>query len=513
MFVAVGAAAMRGRGQIGAAGAVVAFVAVVGAGLATSHRSGLSIALSALGVTAFYIMSLFARRLREGQEQAERLLVELEESRAAQAQAAALGERQRLAREMHDVLAHSLSGLVLQLEGARLLAAQRPEGSIRSSSRRSSAAHHLAKAGLEEARRAIGMLRGDELPGPERLDALAREFERDCAVPCRLEIRGVERDLGSDARLTVYRVAQEALTNVRKHADARAGRAAAGIRACGHAAGDRGLRPERRRAARRCRRRIRADRDAGARGASGRHARGGRHRARVPGRAVGAVVTAIRVLLADDQRVVREGLAMLLQLLPGVEVVGSASDGDEAVALAGRLHPDVVLMDLGMPHCDGVEATRRLRECQPGVKVIVLTTYADDRSVVEALRAGARGFLTKDAGADQIEQALQAVARGEAAIDPAVQHHVVAAVADTASAADPPPPAAPRRAHAARGRGRLADRRRPEQQRDRRPPGDHRGDRQEPHQPPLHEDRRARPRPGGHLRVPARPRTRCVRPC
>lgn len=142
-------------------------------------------------------------------------------------------------------------------------------------------------------------------------------------------------------------------------------------------------------------------------------------------------MTAIRVLVADDQRVVREGLAMLLRLLPEIDVVGSASDGEEAVALAGSLRPDVVLMDLGMPHCDGVEATRRLRERQPGTHVIVLTTFADDRSVVAALRAGARGFLTKDAGADQIEQALRAVMRGEAAIDPVVQHHVVAAVAGT----------------------------------------------------------------------------------
>ena len=122
-------------------------------------------------------------------------------------------------------------------------------------------------------------------------------------------------------------------------------------------------------------------------------------------------------------------------------MVGSAADGDEAVALAGRLRPDVVLMDLGMPHCDGVEATRRLREHQPAVKVLVLTTFADDRSVVAALRAGARGFLTKDAGADQIEQALHAVARGEARIDPAVQHHLVAAVADPAAGADPEPAA------------------------------------------------------------------------
>jgi DNA-binding NarL/FixJ family response regulator len=153
-------------------------------------------------------------------------------------------------------------------------------------------------------------------------------------------------------------------------------------------------------------------------------------------------VSAIRVLVADDQRVVREGLEMLLRLLPGVEVVGSAADGDEAVALAGRLRPDVVLMDLGMPRCDGVEATRRLRERQPAIQVLILTTYADDRSVVTALRAGARGFLTKDAGADQIAQALRAMMRGEAAIDPAVQHHLVAAVAATGpeeAAAEPLP--------------------------------------------------------------------------
>jgi DNA-binding NarL/FixJ family response regulator len=137
------------------------------------------------------------------------------------------------------------------------------------------------------------------------------------------------------------------------------------------------------------------------------------------------------VVLADDQRVVREGLATLLGLLPGIEVLGSASDGEEAVELVLRLHPDVVLMDLRMPRCDGVEATRRLREEAPASKVIVLTTYADDRSVIEALRAGARGFLTKDAGAEEVERAIAAVLRGEAAIDPAVQHHLVDAVAAT----------------------------------------------------------------------------------
>jgi DNA-binding NarL/FixJ family response regulator len=135
------------------------------------------------------------------------------------------------------------------------------------------------------------------------------------------------------------------------------------------------------------------------------------------------------VLAADDQRIVREGLALLLGLLPGVEVVGTAADGEEALTMVAELHPDVVLMDLRMPRCDGVEATRRLRAHAPEVKVIVLSTYADDRSVIDALRAGARGYLTKDAGAAEISQALQQVVSGQAVIDPAVQHHLVEAIA------------------------------------------------------------------------------------
>jgi DNA-binding NarL/FixJ family response regulator len=137
----------------------------------------------------------------------------------------------------------------------------------------------------------------------------------------------------------------------------------------------------------------------------------------------------VRVLIADDQRVVRDGLVLLIGLLPQVEVAGTAADGAEAVERARALRPDVVLMDLRMPRCDGVEATRRLRELDPGIRVIVLTTYADDRSVIEALRAGARGYLTKDAGAEEIRQALEQVISGQAVIDPAVQHHLVDAIA------------------------------------------------------------------------------------
>jgi DNA-binding NarL/FixJ family response regulator len=138
----------------------------------------------------------------------------------------------------------------------------------------------------------------------------------------------------------------------------------------------------------------------------------------------------IRVLLADDQRVVREGLGTLLALLEGIELVGTAADGEEAVALAAEHDPDIVLMDLRMPRVDGIEAIRRLAARGERPRAIALTTYADDASVLGALRAGARGYLTKDAGAEQIRAAVQAVARGEAALDPAVQHHVLAALTE-----------------------------------------------------------------------------------
>ena len=153
----------------------------------------------------------------------------------------------------------------------------------------------------------------------------------------------------------------------------------------------------------------------------------------------GVNVKRTTVLIADDQRVVREGLTMVLGLMPDVEIVGAAHDGEQAIALAEELQPDVVLMDLRMPRCDGVEATRRLTAAAIPTKVVVLTTYADDHSVIQALRAGACGFLTKDATSEQIADALRAATRGEAAIDPAVQHHLVKAIARTAPLEWTPP--------------------------------------------------------------------------
>lgn len=139
-----------------------------------------------------------------------------------------------------------------------------------------------------------------------------------------------------------------------------------------------------------------------------------------------------RVLIADDQTIVREGLSTLLGLLPDVEVVGVATDGEEAVRLVVEHRPDVVLMDLRMPRCDGVEATRRIRALARATQVIVLTTYADDASVFAALQAGARGYLTKNASAAEIRQAIAAVRGGDALLDPSVQRRLLDALAATA---------------------------------------------------------------------------------
>ena len=143
----------------------------------------------------------------------------------------------------------------------------------------------------------------------------------------------------------------------------------------------------------------------------------------------------IQVIVADDQRVVRDGLTMLVGLIDDVEIVGTAADGTEAVQLAHETKPDVVLMDLRMPELDGAEATRLIRSELPETQVLVLTTYADDESLFPALQAGARGYLTKDASAEEIETAIRAVAAGRTHLDPAVQQRLVAAVIDSRPAA------------------------------------------------------------------------------
>jgi DNA-binding NarL/FixJ family response regulator len=143
----------------------------------------------------------------------------------------------------------------------------------------------------------------------------------------------------------------------------------------------------------------------------------------------------IRVLVADDQAAVREGLATLLDLTPGIEVVGEARDGAEAVRLVDERSPDVVLMDLHMPGTDGIAATEQITRDYPVTRVVVLTTFADDDTIHRALRAGALGYLTKDADRVQIARAVQAAANGQSVLDEAVQRRLIAAIGTGAPAA------------------------------------------------------------------------------
>jgi signal transduction histidine kinase len=183
--------------------------------LALTHgHPGLNVAGLIFSVVPWFLITRLIRQLAWRRDRAEELVEELRESRAAHAQSAAITERGRLAREMHDVLAHSLSALALQLEGTRLLARDRgADPEVVAGLER---AHRLAAGGLTEARQAIAALRGDELPGPERLRDLADAFGPGCS----LTVIGTPGETSSEARLALYRTAQEALTNVRKHSAA-----------------------------------------------------------------------------------------------------------------------------------------------------------------------------------------------------------------------------------------------------------------------------------------------------
>lgn len=150
---------------------------------------------------------------------------------------------------------------------------------------------------------------------------------------------------------------------------------------------------------------------------------------------------AVRVVVADDQALVREGLMTLLATVPDIDPVAAAADGEQAVALCARHRPDVVLMDLRMPRLDGVGATRAIRAANPDTEVVVLTTHADEASILHALQAGARGYLTKDAGIAEIARAVHAAAAHQALLDPVVHARLLAAASHSRPA--PPPTALP----------------------------------------------------------------------
>ena len=151
--------------------------------------------------------------------------------------------------------------------------------------------------------------------------------------------------------------------------------------------------------------------------------------------------SSIRVLIADDQQLVRTGLRMILEAEPDIDVVGEATDGREAVAMARELQPDVVLMDIRMPELDGIEATRRVvqGDGETSTRVLMLTTFDLDEYVYDALRAGASGFLLKDAPANQLAAGVRMVAAGDALLAPAITRRLIEEFTATPPAASAPP--------------------------------------------------------------------------
>lgn len=188
----------------------------VSTGVLVAPAAGLGFAY--IAAAGFHRLRQERRKLWEEKQKTEALLQEVVAGRDAQIRAAALDERAYLAREIHDILAHTLSALSVQLEGARMLLEQRPDDPATMAA--VERAGSLAREGLDETRRAVGTLRGDSLPGPEALPRLAADFEQDSRVPCRLTIEGRPVMLPPEARLALYRTAQESLTNIRKHAEA-----------------------------------------------------------------------------------------------------------------------------------------------------------------------------------------------------------------------------------------------------------------------------------------------------
>ena len=351
--------------------------------------------------------------------------------RTAEAVAA---ERARIARELHDVVAHAISVIVLQARGGRKVLATSPGEATAAFD----TIEHSGEQALEEMRRLLAMLRYDEGLGlaPQRgldaLDDLADSMTR-MGLPVEVVREGQPVTLAAGLDLSAYRIVQEALTNALKHAGP--ARAQVRVSYAGRPARSGGHR-RRTRDRHRWRLGTRPGRDPGAGRALRRSGRGGPlPRGRLcrprplPARSDGV----IRVLLADDQGLVRSGFRMILGAEDDMEVVGEAADGLEAVELVARLEPDVVLMDIRMPGLDGIEATRRVVQARPELRVVVLTTFDLDEYVYAALRAGASAFLLKDAKESQLLAAIRVVADGGSLFAPGVTARLIARFAEGAA--------------------------------------------------------------------------------
>lgn len=365
---------------------------------------------------------------------------------------AAAEERNRLAREVHDTLAQGLTAIALQLDAATPLL---PEGA--DATRLVAEARELTRRALEDARRAVWGLHPSPLESRPLADALEDEvvgFGQRSGVASTFERRGESLPLDAQQATALFRVVQEALHNVEKHAqasrvrvelqfhaaDGSGGAGSAGMAVRLRVADDgRGFAPEG----------VQATPDGGF-GLTGMHERvrlvggtleiesapgwGTRLLAEVPlgpgaaSRAAAAPTAtepptsaaAIRVLIVDDHEVARAGIRRLLEDTPAVTVVGEATDGQYAVEQALALRPDVVLMDLQMPRLSGVQAVRELRARWPEARVLIVTTFAQDEHLFEALKAGARGYLLKDASRAELLHGIQTVHQGGSLVQPVV---------------------------------------------------------------------------------------------
>ena len=393
----------------------------------------------------------------------------LERERELHAREAVAEERAAIARELHDLVAHHVSVMVVQAGAERhALGDEHPVtrealGSIEQAGRQA----------LAEARRLLGMLRRDgdaeglePQPGVEQVDLLVEQLDR-AGLPVTYEVEGDRAPLPAGVDLCAYRVIQEGLTNVLKHAGpahahvlVRYGPARLDVEVRDDGRGE----PQ-------------ANGDGTGHGLIGMRERvslyggdlqaGPRRARRLRDPGPDPARMSARVLIADDQALVRAGFRKLLESAPDIEVVGEAQDGREAVDLARRLLPSLVLMDIRMPRLDGIEATRRLTADGNGMRVLILTTFGLDEYVYEALRAGASGFMLKDAPPEELLAAITVVARGDALIAPSVTRSVIEEFVRR-SPAPRPPRAGARRAHGARARGARAARPRAVERRDRR---------------------------------------------
>src|SRR6266699_778222 len=368
-LVAPYSVAAHGSRRVRLAAAAAAGVALVAIALLPSGRwsRGDALALMIAGAGAWLLGSVLRDRRAGVAELAERT-ARLERERELEARRAAAEERLRIARELHDVVAHNLSVVVVQAQAAQRILdrdTDRARGVVVSIER-------TGREALDEMRRLLGVLRaGKRRGGP--------------ALP--------RRRPGADRLRRRSR---------RRRPPGRRLRAGVGPRPGRHAGAGGAVR-----------------RRPGRWAPAGRRLPGAR-----PAAAGGRAGMSIRVLLADDQPLLRTGFRMILEAEPDIEVVGEAGDGESAVRLARRERPDVVLMDIRMPVMDGVRATRELAR-EDGVRVLILTTFHLDEYVVEALRAGASGFLLKDVPATELTGAIRVVAAGDAVVAPAVTRRLL----------------------------------------------------------------------------------------